>query len=60
MTKRTCLFSKLLALTMCLLLLCGSALADTVRGDLTGRFEEPKTLEKDGETYCLLYTSRCV
>ena len=51
MTKRTCLFSKLLALTMCLLLLCGSALADTVRGDLTGRFEEPKTLEKDGETY---------
>ena len=50
MMKRTCLLCKLLALALCLLL-CGSALADTVRGDLTGRFEEPKTLEKDGETY---------
>ena len=50
MMKRTCLLRKLLALTLCLLL-CGSALADTVRGDLTGRFEEPKTLERDGETY---------
>ena len=38
MMKRTCLLRKLLALTLCLLL-CGSALADTVRGDLTGRFD---------------------
>ena len=39
------------ALLLCLALLAGGALASTVRGDLSDRFEEPPTLEKDGQTY---------
>ena len=39
------------ALLLCLTLLAGGAFAKTVRGDLSDRFEEPPTLEKDGQTY---------
>ena len=42
---------RMLALALCVALLTGCALADTVRGDLSNRFEEPPTLEKDGHTY---------
>ena len=44
-------FRTLTLMALCLALLCGGALAGTVRGDLSNRFEEPPTLEKDGQTY---------
>ena len=44
-------FRTLTLMALCLALLCSGALASTVRGDLSNRFEEPPTLEKDGQTY---------
>ena len=44
-------FRTLTLMALCLALLCSGALAGTVRGDLSNRFEEPPTLEKDGQTY---------
>lgn len=42
---------RILAATLLLAMLGCGAMAETVRGDLSGRFEETPTLERDGQTY---------
>lgn len=49
--KNSSLVRRLAALLLCAAMLFGCASAATVRGDLSTRFEEPPTLEKDGQTY---------
>lgn len=41
----------IVALLLCAALLTTAGIAQTVRGDLSNRFEQPPTLEKDGQTY---------